>query len=135
MTKKTAILLLSLFIAAVAQAGDFDYLVIEDQQSATTVFVSDGLTLTYDDAALTVQPVAGDSQTFQLSALKKMFFSNSSATGIESLNATASGAVDAYDMGGRFCGRFNSLSEAVSQLSKGVYVMKSQVKTFKVMVQ
>ncbi len=135
--RKKGLILLLIMIATTVKAGDYDYLIIEKNGGETTAFVSDGLTLTYSSSTLTVQPTSGSATTFDLTTLLKMYFSNTgSATGIEALDATTGqGSVEAFDMGGRSCGSFPSVSYAVKQLPKGIYLMKGQKKTVKVIVQ
>ena len=121
--------------AMAAHAGDYDYLVVEETTGATTVFVSDGLTLTYSSSALSVQPASGSSSSFALTALSKMYFS-SSATGISALNATAGEApVRVYSQGGISLGEFASAAEAARRLPKGAYVMKGKERTVQMMIR
>ena len=135
--RKKGLILLLIMIATTVKAGDYDYLIIEKNGGEATAFVSDGLTLTYSSSTLTVQPTSGSATTFDLTTLSKMYFSSTgSATGIEALDAmTGQSSVEAFDMGGRSCGSFPSVSDAVKQLPKGIYLMKGQKKTVKVIVQ
>ena len=89
-----------------------------------SVSVSD-LTLSISGTTLT----AG-TQSFTLTNLSKMYFSTSdeSTTGIEEItNATLDEATDIYDLQG------HKVSKA--QMCKGVYIVKTKSKTFKMVVK
>lgn len=99
--KKTLMILLLALTAITVKADDYDYLVILDNSSNATSFVSDGLTLTYNGTTLIVNPASGNAATFDTKSLSKMYFS-STATGLVSINAEVDGeSVLVYDMGGR----------------------------------
>ena len=133
--KKTLMILLLALTAITVKADDYDYLVILDNSSNATSFVSDGLTLTYNGTTLTVTPASGNAATFDTKSLSKMYFS-STATGLVSINAEVDGeSVQVYDMGGRPYGTYSSVTEALGKLSKGIYVMKGNQKTIKMTVK
>lgn len=74
--KKTLMILLLALTAITVKANDYDYLVILDNSSNATSFVSDGLTLTYNGTTLTVTPASGNAATFDTKSLSKMYFSS-----------------------------------------------------------
>ena len=133
--KKVLILFMLALTTIAVKAGSYEYLVIVDNSSNATSFVSDGLTLTYSGTTLTVTPASGSSSTFDTKSLSKMYFS-STTTGLAAINAEVDGgSVQVFDMGGRSYGTFNSITDAIGKLSKGVYVMKGNQKTIKMNVK
>lgn len=74
--KKTLMILLLALTAITVKADDYDYLVILDNSSNATSFVSDGLTLTYNGTTLTVTPTSGNAVTFDTKSLSKIYFSS-----------------------------------------------------------
>ena len=108
-----------------AQADDYTYLTFETTDGAkASVAVSD-LTLTISGTTLT----AG-SQTFTLSNLSKMYFSTSdeTSTGIEEINSAAiEEATDIYDLQGHKVSK--------EQMRKGVYIVKTNSRTYKMVVR
>jgi len=122
--KKIVLLLTILVGTLTAQAGDYTYLTFETTDGAkASVSVSD-LTLTISGTTLT----AG-TQSFTLSNLSKMYFSTSDeTTGIEEItSATLDEATDIYDLQG------HKVTKA--KMTKGVYIVKTKSKTYKMVVR
>ena len=133
--KKVLIFLLLALTTITVSAGNYDYLVILDNNSNATSFASNGLTLSYSGTTLTVTTSSGSSSTFDTKLLSKMYFS-STTTGIAAINAEVDGeSVHVFDISGRPRGTFNSVAEAIGKLPKGVYVMKGDQKTIKMTVK
>ena len=122
---KKIILLMTMMVGVLtAQAGDYTYLTFETTDGAkASVSVSD-LTLTISGTTLT----AG-TQSFTLSNLSKMYFSTSDeTTGIEEItSATLDEATDIYDLQG------HKVTKA--KMTKGVYIVKTKSKTYKMVVR
>lgn len=75
---------------------------------------------------------AESTQSFPLSALTKMYFSNSSA-GIDGISIdNITGDVEVYTTDGASAGSFDSVESAKKTLSPGYYLIKQGTKTFKV---
>ena len=108
-----------------AQAEEYSYLTFETTDGAkASVSVSD-LTLTISGTTLT----AG-TQSFTLSNLSKMYFSTTdeSTTGIEEItSATLDEATDIYDLQGH--------KVTKDQMRKGVYIVKTNSRTYKMVVR
>ena len=123
--KKILLLLTILVGTLTAQAEEYSYLTFETTDGAkASVSVSD-LTLTISGTTLT----AG-TQSFTLSNLSKMYFSTTdeSTTGIEEItSATLDEATDIYDLQGH--------KVTKEQMRRGVYIVKTKQRTYKMVVR
>lgn len=125
MMKKIFILLTVLLATLTAQAEGYTYLTFETTDGAKASVAVENLTLTISGTTLT----AG-SQQFTLSNLSKMYFSTSdeTATGIEEINsASIEEATDIYDLQGHKVSK--------EQMRKGVYIVKTNSRTYKMVVR
>ena len=123
--KKIVLLWMALVGALSVQADDYAYLTFETTDGAKASVAVSSLTLTISGSTLT----AG-SQTFTLSNLSKMYFSASdeTATGIEEITAaTLDEAAEIYDLQGHRVSK--------DQMRKGVYIVKSSNRTYKMIVR
>ena len=102
----------------------YNFLTFEMTDGAKVSIAISSLTLTINGNTLT----AG-SQTFTLSNLSKMYFSNTDeTTGIEeTTSATLEEAAEIYDLQGHRI--------AKEQMTKGVYIVKTKSKTQKIVVK
>lgn len=108
-----------------AQADNYSFLTFETTDGAKASVAVESLTLTISGTTLT----AG-SQQFTLSNLSKMYFSTSdeTATGIEEItSATLDEAAEIYDLQGHKVER--------AQMHKGVYIVKTKSRTYKMVVK
>ena len=123
--KKILLLLTILVGTLTAQADSYSYLTFETTDGAkASVSVSD-LTLSISGTTLT----AG-TQSFTLSNLSKMYFSTTdeSTTGIEEItSATLDEATDIYDLQGH--------KATKEQMRRGVYIVKTKQRTYKMVVR
>ena len=111
--------------ALAAQAEEYTYLTFEMTDGAKVSVSVEGLTLTISGTTLT----AG-SQTFILSNLSKMYFSTSdeTTTGIQEItNAALDEATDIYDLQGH--------KVTKEQMRKGIYIVKTKNRTYKMVVR
>ena len=122
--KKIVIIMMALVGALTVQAEEYAYLTFETTDGAKASVDVSSLTLTVNGNTLT----AG-SQTFTLSNLSKMYFSNTSeTTAIEEITtATLDEAADIYDLQ-----RHKVTKE---QMKRGVYIVKTKSKTYKMIVK
>ena len=122
--KKIVIIMMALVGALTVQAEEYAYLTFETTDGAKASVDVSSLTLTVSGNTLT----AG-SQTFTLSNLSKMYFSNTSeTTAIEEITtATLDEAADIYDLQG------NKVTK--EQMKRGVYIVKTKSKTYKMIVK
>ena len=114
------------------QSTNFPYLTFETTEGAKASIPVSSLTMTIDGNTLTV----GDQQ-FTLTNLAKMYFSTNdeTAAGIENVNDNEN-YTEIYDLQGK---RLQvSMADGKSlngQLPKGVYIVKTKEKTYKMMVR
>ena len=123
--KRIVLLLMAVVVVLSMQAADYTYLTFETTDGAKASVAVENLTITISGTTLT----AG-TQTFTLSNLAKMYFSASdeSTTGIEEItSATLDEATDIYDLQGHKVSK--------TQMCKGVYIVKTKSKTFKMVVK
>ena len=125
--KKILLLLTILVGTLTAQAGDYTYLTFEATDGAkVSVDVSSlPVTINLDNSTLTI-----GNQTFVLADLSKMYFSTSdeTTTGIKEItSATLDEATDIYDLQGH--------KVTKEQMKKGVYIVKTNNRTYKMVVR
>ena len=124
--KKIILIVMALVGALTVQADDtYPYLTFETTDGAKASVPVSSLTLTVSGTTLT----AGE-QTFTLSNLSKMYFSSTDETtaGIEEINsATLDEAINIYDLQGHKVSK--------EQMQKGVYIVKTKNKTYKMIVK
>ncbi len=125
--KKILLLFMAIVGALTAQADDYAYLTFETTDGAKASVAVESLTLTISGTTLT----AG-SQQFTLSNLAKMYFSNTdeTATGIETIDngqLTMDNSAEIYDLQGHKVSK--------SAMRKGVYIVKTNSKTYKMIVR
>jgi ethanolamine utilization protein EutA (predicted chaperonin) len=122
--KKIVLFLTMLVGTLTAQASDYTYLTFETTDGAKVSVSVSNLTLSISGTTLT----AG-TQSFTLSNLSKMYFSNTDeTTGIsEVMRAELDEATDIYDLQGHKVSK--------DQMHRGVYVIKTKQGTFKLNVK
>ena len=123
---KKIILFLTMLVGTLtAQADSYTYLTFETTDGVKASVSVEELTLTISGTTLT----AG-TQSFTLSNLSKMYFSNTdeTTTGIEVItSATLDEATDIYDLQGH--------KVTKEQMHKGVYIVKTNSRTYKMVVR
>ena len=126
---KRIILFLTMLVGTLtAQAGDYTYLTFEtaDGAKASVDVLSLPVTINLDNSTLTI-----GNQTFALADLSKMYFSpTDETTGISEglrVNSEEADTATFYDLHGKKVDK--------SQLSKGVYIVKTSNQTKKVINQ
>ena len=126
--KKFVLLLVALVGVLTIEAADYTYLTFETTDGTkTSVDVSSlPVTINLDNATLTI-----GNQTFVLADLSKMYFSTQSETTgisqIENRELETDNSADFYDLQGHKVSK--------DQLRKGVYIVKTQSRTYKMVVK
>ena len=122
--KNFIVLLLMMMGTLGVHADSYTYLTFETTDGAKVSVEASSLTITISGTTLT----AG-SQSFTLSNLSKMYFSNSDeTTGIETLSVSDWNEItDIYDLNGRKVSK--------DQMQRGVYVIKTKSGTHKIAVK
>ena len=126
---KRIILFLTMLVGTLtAQAGDYTYLTFEtaDGAKASVDVSSLPVTINLDNSTLTI-----GNQTFALADLSKMYFlPTDETTGISEglrVNSEEADTATFYDLHGKKVDK--------SQLSKGVYIVKTKQRTYKMVVK
>jgi len=135
--KKVVLMMVALLGTFVAKASDYDYpyLTIQSTDGTTQSLDVTSLKITFDDGQLVATNASG-SQSFTLSSLSKMYFTESASAITTAVGQIpTAGETNVYTVGGIFVGSFDSMEQAKNSLTKGVYVMKSNQKTFKIAVK
>ena len=122
--KKFLLIMMALVGALNVQAEEYAYLTFETTDGEKASVAVSSLTLTISGSTLT----AG-SQTFTLSNLSKLYFSNTDeTTAIEEITtATLDEAADIYDLQGH--------KVTKDQMKRGVYIVKTKSRTYKMIVK
>ena len=122
--RKVLLTLLMAVGVLVARADGYAYLTFETADGAKASVAVESLALSISGTTLT----AG-TQSFNLSNLTKMYFSNADeTTGTEEVtDATLDEAAEIYDLQGRTVSR--------EQMKKGAYIIKTKQKTYKIVVR
>lgn len=116
------------------QAYDYSYLAFQNAEGATTFMAIEQLNISISDGKLIVTNTDG-SQTFQLTDLSKMFFTQTAdLTGISNTE-TVNETVEVFTTGGLSLGKFQDINTAKVSLKPGLYIMKSKSKTTKIAVR
>lgn len=117
------------------QAGDYDYLAFRNNDGTEISLSVSNLKITFSNGQL-VAVNSETNQTFSLSDLNKMYFTNSAITNIEGdLPTDFDSEVEIFTTSGVSKGRFNNLNQARQTLTKGVYIVKQSDKTYKIAVK
>lgn len=123
--KKLVVFLTMMMGTLAIYAADYTYLTFETTDGAKASVSVENLTMTISGTTLT----AG-SQSFTLSNLSKMYFSTSdeTTTGIEEItNVALDEVTDIYDLQGH--------KVTKEQMRKGVYIVKTKNRTYKMLVR
>jgi NDP-sugar pyrophosphorylase family protein len=132
------ILLMMMVMAATisAHAYDYPYLTLQTADGMETSVAVDELVLTISNGQLVATNGDG-TVSITLSDLSKMYFSTSSSDILTAVTAfpDPDGQVEVYTTGGVLVGRYDSMATAKSKLRSGVYVMKTNEKSFKTVVR
>ena len=122
--KKFIVSLLMMMGALAVHADNYTYLTFETTDGTKVSVPASSLTISISSTTLTA-----DSQSFLLSNLSKMYFSDADeTTGIEEITkATLDEASEIYDLQGHKVSK--------EQMRKGVYIVKTKNRTYKMVVK
>ena len=131
--KKVIMLFLVLagMLSVQAETGTYAYLTFETSDGGKASVSVASLSLTISGTTLTValQDSEDSSLSFPLSNLSRMYFSNTNeTTGIEEITSdTLDEAADIYDLQGHKVSK--------DQMRRGVYIVKTKNRTYKIMAK
>lgn len=132
--KRLLILTMAMCSGMLAHADDFPYLTFEQADGSELAFDVESLEMYFDGGTLYVQNASG-SKSLAVSDLKRMYFS-SVADGVTEISASPkSTSISAYDLTGKYVGQFASVNQLQTALPKGIYVVKQNTKTSKIVVK
>ncbi len=110
---------------------EYPYLVFQTSSGATKAISVESLTLTVSNGELIATNSAG-TQTFTLSELSTMSFSEVATAVTEIEASTDSEAVEIFSIAGVALGSYDNLKSAEQALPAGIYIVKSNQKTSKI---
>lgn len=135
MKNKVVAIIAALLATVSAYADDYGYFIFQKADGTLVSLASESLSMTFSDGKL-VATNGTESCTLPLSELSKMFFSSADATGIDSAKATdGDNSLEVFSLQGVSLGSFVTLDAARKSLPSGVYIVKTNVRTFKIAVK
>jgi len=133
--KKILTIMAALLIALSLQAYDYPYLSFQTSEGTVQSVSVNELIITFSNGQLVLTNTDG-SQTFSLSDLSYMFFSKEqNTTGVTRIEDVSNQTVEVFTLNGLVIGRFESLQKAKAELKPGLYLIKSNGKTQKVVIR
>ena len=135
MKKKWLLLLATCFITTLAKADNYPYFTFATTDGTLYSMSSEQLIITFSDGAL-VANNGTEKYKLSLTSLSDMYFSTSNISGIESISSlTLDGAKQIYSLSGIYLGKYENLQDFISQAQTGVYIVKVNGKSYKVVVK
>ena len=113
-------------------ASDYPFLNIEQVNGTITTLESTGLTITFSDGKL-IATQNGSSTSFSLTDLNKMYFGTTS--GIKLFESDNDQSFTVYNISGTKMGEFKNSSDIYNKLSKGIYIVEKNGKSYKLSVK
>jgi len=134
--KNTLILILTFTTSLMTYANDYtyNYLVFTTQDGTEKAIAVENLKLSFVDGQLVVDNGV-ESQTYSLTSLSKMFFSESTVDGIVETVINGNEDVDVFTVSGIWMGKFGNVDDAKKSLQRGVYVLKQGKTTSKIAIK
>lgn len=135
--KKFFLMMAMTLIGSTAALANYDYpyLLLQANDGTTQSVSVTSLRLTFSDTQLTATNDEG-TYHFTLASLSKMFFSERTSSVSTAVDAVSTkNTVEVYTLSGLFVGRYASVSAARNTLVKGIYVFKSNDKTYKTTIR
>ncbi len=136
MKKKLLTIVSALAIATTAMADDYAYLTFKKSDGTLVSVKSNSLMMSIKDGKLTAFN-ASEHIDLTLTDLASMYFStNNEATGIDDIPAAdAKGKLEAFSTQGVSYGTFDNIEALKKALPEGIYIIKSNGKTYKTAVR
>jgi len=134
--KNTLILILTFTTSLMTYANDYtyNYLVFTTRDGTEKAITVENLKLSFVDGQLVVDNGV-ESQTYSLTSLSKMFFSESTVDGIVETVINGNEDVDVFTVSGIWMGKFGNVDDAKKSLQRGVYVLKQGKTTSKIAIK
>lgn len=134
--KNTLILILTFTTSLMTYANDYtyNYLVFTTQDGMEKAIAVENLKLSFVNEQLVVDNGV-ESQTYSLTSLSKMFFSDNTVDGIVETVINGNEDVDVFTVSGIWMGKFGNVDDAKKSLQRGVYVLKQGKTTSKIAIK
>ena len=133
--KKFLTVVAALLIALSMQAYEYPYLSFQTSEGTVQSVSVNELIITFSNGQLMLTNTDG-SQTISLSDISNMFFSKeTNTTGVTRIEDVSNQAVEVFTINGQALGRFESMQKAKAELKPGLYLMKSNGKTQKIVIR
>lgn len=113
-------------------AADYSAIKLVEADGTEHNLPSAGLEFTVNDGILTATTSEG-THSFPIIQLSKMFFSANSGT--EAIASDCNCTVDIFNTDGTEAGSYPSLDAALNSLASGLYIVKTNGKSFKIAVK
>lgn len=123
-----------LLFSVCAHAQDYSYMAFQKADGSKITVGVENLNMTFADGLLHVESDSG-TQDIPVSELSMMFFTNDAPTVIAETENVASHAKQVYSISGTFVGTFDTDSAVRQSCGKGVYLIKDNGKTSKVVIR
>lgn len=134
MKRKLLTAMAALTVGTTASADEFPYLSFETTSGEVVSVGVENLEMKFADGKLKVT-AANETKEFSVAELSRMFFS-SEATAIKELTTAGSSmAKTVYSLSGTKLGTFGSLADIKATLGSGLYIIKDNNNTTKIMVK
>ena len=118
-------------IPLLAAGADYPWLTFRMADDTEISVAAENLNMKYLDGYLHLSS-SNENRTIPVEQIKSMKFTSHSS-GIKEIEDMESDA-DYYNLSGICVGRFSSVKEARKALTSGIYIVKSERKTFKVTI-
>ncbi len=119
----------------VAHADSYPFLTFQKSDGTTVSMESASLVMTFSDGKL-IASNGTDSQELTVADLSKMYFSESGATGIQDVDVSdADGEAEVFSLQGVSYGKFSTVQSFLNTAEPGVYIVKVNGKSQKIMVR
>lgn len=134
--KNILILILAFTTSLITYANDYtyNYLVFTTQDGTEKAIAVESLKLSFVNGHLVVDNGV-ESQTYSLTSLSKMFFSENTVDGIVETVINGNEDVDVFTVSGIWMGKFGNVDDAKKSLQRGVYVLKQGKTTSKIAIK
>lgn len=123
---------IALAIAPAVMAADYDFLIFEFTDGSTVMLPAENLQLSVEKSAIEATS-AETSASIPLSKLSKFYFGQDK-TSVSFVVVNPTDAIDVYNLAGVSLGRYESVEALREAVPAGVYVLKTNGATFKIMI-
>lgn len=119
---------------ATAMAYEYPFLTFQSNDGSSKTVSVESLSITVSNGQLVVTNADG-TESFALTDLSKMYFSENGGSTVIANVDTGNDHVDVFTISGMHLGTFQTVDAAKASLKPGLYVMKSNNKTLKTTVR